>query len=279
MLFFIYCQMSLYDDIKGTKNQNRLRISVVQGGVKQLARLLNFFKKDTFSDRLIKIQSGDSEEREKLIQEYIPFVIKTISNHINRYLESENSEEYSIGLEAFNEALDKYEASRGSFIGFAELVIKSRITDYLRKIKKHSKTLSINQLEESEENWSSDSLKTEDFTEKIALKEEIQALEKQLKAFDITFQNLVEEAPKHRDTRSKALEIAGFIVNHQELRDELMRKKNLPSSRLVQDMGVTIKMLKRSRKFIIATVLILDSELDGLKQYISGGKGGVSHGL
>ncbi|AOT73072.1 RNA polymerase sigma-I factor [Geosporobacter ferrireducens] len=244
-----------------------------------MARLLNFFKKDTFSDRLIKIQSGDSEEREKLIQEYIPFVIKTISNHINRYLESENSEEYSIGLEAFNEALDKYEASRGSFIGFAELVIKSRITDYLRKIKKHSKTLSINQLEESEENWSSDSLKTEDFTEKIALKEEIQALEKQLKAFDITFQNLVEEAPKHRDTRSKALEIAGFIVNHQELRDELMRKKNLPSSRLVQDMGVTIKMLKRSRKFIIATVLILDSELDGLKQYISGGKGGVSHGL
>ena len=256
-----------------------LRISVVQGGVKPLARLLNFFKKDTFSDRLQKIQLGDSEEREKLIQEYIPFVIKTISNHINRYLEPENSEEYSIGLEAFNEAIDKYQASRGNFIGFAELVIKSRITDYLRKIKKHSMTLSIDQLEASEENWSSDHLKTADFTEKVALKEEILTLEKRLKAFEITFQDLVQEAPKHNDTRIKAVEIARFIANNQVLKDELMRKKNLPSSRLVQDLGVTIKMLKRSRKFIIVTVLILDSELDGLKQYIMGIEGGVSHGL
>lgn len=265
--------------IEGTQNSDKVRISVVQGGVKQLARLLNFFKKDTFSDRLQKIKSGDSEEREKLIQEYIPFVIKTVSNHINRYLESENSEEYSIGLEAFNEAIDKYESSRGNFISFAELVIKSRITDYLRKVKKHSMTLSIDQLEKGEEKWSHDNLRTEDFTERIALKDEIQILEKRLSAFEISFQDLVEEAPKHSDTRGKAIEISKYIVGHQELKDELMRKKTLPSSRLVQETNVTIKMLKRSRKFIIATALILDSDLDGLKQYILGSKGGVSHGL
>ena len=87
-------------------------------------RLLEIFRSDSIVSRLDKAKAGDSLEREKLIQEYIPFIIKTVSNKINRYIESENSEEYSIGLMAFNEAIEKYEKTKGSFIAFAELVIK-----------------------------------------------------------------------------------------------------------------------------------------------------------
>ncbi|MEW9123814.1 MAG: RNA polymerase sigma-I factor [Thermotaleaceae bacterium] len=243
-----------------------------------MARLFNFLKKDTFTNRLTKIKSGNKEEREKFIEEYIPFVIKTISNHINCYLDSKNCDEYSIGLEAFNEAIDKYEVAKGAFIPFAELVIKSRITDYLRKVKKHEKNLSIHQLEE-EGHWIEAQRDVEDLIETIELKEEIKILEERLKTFQISFRDLAAESPKHRDTRKNAIEIARFIVKEERLKDELLRKKVLPNSQLVQRMDVTMKMLKRSRKFIIATVLILDSELEGLKQYIEEGKGGASHGI
>lgn len=85
-----------------------------------MARLFDVLKKDSLTKRLKKVKQGDEEEREKIIQEYIPFIIKTISDKMNRYIESENSEEYSIGMEAFNEAIDKYDFSRGSFITFAD---------------------------------------------------------------------------------------------------------------------------------------------------------------
>lgn len=80
---------------------------------------------------------GDKQEREKIIEEYIPFIMKTVSTVTNKYIESENSEEYSVGLEAFNEAINKYDSKSGNFISFAKIVISSRTKDYLRKTKKN----------------------------------------------------------------------------------------------------------------------------------------------
>ncbi len=42
-------------------------------------------------------------------------------------------EELSIALMAFNEAIDGYDTSKGSFLSFAKLVINRRLIDYLRK--------------------------------------------------------------------------------------------------------------------------------------------------
>jgi len=238
-------------------------------------RLLEIFRSDSIVSRLDKAKAGDSLEREKLIQEYIPFIIKTVSNKINRYIESENSEEYSIGLMAFNEAIEKYEKTKGSFIAFAELVIKSRITDFLRKSIKYNETFLLNNFEEREVDSEIVHNPSNDFSEAIDLKDEIKELEKTLRIFDITFSDLVKEAPKHADTREKSLMIAKYIASNPELKEELLRKKNLPSSQLVKALDITPKILKRSRKFIIATVLIIDSDLDIIRDYISKVGGGV----
>ncbi|MCT4619072.1 MAG: RNA polymerase sigma-I factor [Marinisporobacter sp.] len=244
-----------------------------------MARLFDFFRRDSLTKRLEKIKKGSTQEREKIIQEYIPFIIKTLSDKLNKYIESENSEEYSIGIEAFNEAIDKYEPSRGSFIGFAEIVIKNRIIDYLRKNSKHNKVVPISQFEDDEKNKTEKYFQTEDFTESFTLKNEIKELEEKLKSFHITFFDLEEEAPKHMDTRANALRIAKYIANDKELKESLMKKKTLPSKRIIEEMGVTIKILKRSRKFIIATVVILGSDLEQLKSYIGQTLGGVQSGL
>ncbi|WP_176461696.1 RNA polymerase sigma-I factor [Anaeromicrobium sediminis] len=244
-----------------------------------MARLFDFFRKDSLTKRLEKIKNGSTQEREKIIEEYIPFIIKTISNKLNKYIESENSEEYSIGIEAFNEAIDKYEPSRGSFIGFAEIVIKNRITDYLRKNSKHNKVVPISQFEEDEKDKLQKHFQMEDFTKSLTLKNEIKELEERLKPFDITFFDLVEEAPKHVDTRANGLRIAKHIANNKELKEALMRKKTLPSKKIIEELDVTAKILKRSRKFIIATVVILGSDLELLKNYIGQTLGGVQSGL
>lgn len=241
-----------------------------------MARLINFFKKDSLTNRLDKIKQGNKEERENLIQEYIPFIIKTVSSKTNRYIESENSEEFSIGLEAFNQAIDKYDKDKGAFIAFAELVIQSRITDYMRQTKKFNTTIPISQFEEEESYILEESLRTEDFSKEYELKDEIEEFEQSLKEFDISFSDLVKEAPKHKDTRLNAMSIARYISENHGLKEELMRKKTLPGSKLIKELDITLKVLKRSRKFIIAAVLIYDSDLDILKQYISNLEGGAA---
>ncbi|QZY54241.1 RNA polymerase sigma-I factor [Crassaminicella profunda] len=244
-----------------------------------MARLLNFFTRDSLTKRLEKVKQGDTEEREKIIKEYIPFIIKTVSDKLNRYIEAENSEELSIGIEAFNEAIDRYEPKRGNFIGFAELVIKNRIIDELRKSSKHKKTILISQFEEDDNEKLQKHFSVEDFTEKITLKEEIKEFEEKLKIFQITFSELVQEAPKHMDTRINGIRIAQYIVDHKALKEELFRKKMLPSKKLIDGLGVSAKILKRSRKFIIATVIILEGDFEKLRNYIGSSKGGVAGGL
>lgn len=237
--------------------------------------LLKIFKKNSLVKRLDRIKMGDKLEREKIIEEYIPFIIKTVSSVTNRYIESENSEEYSVGLEAFNEAINKYESKSGNFISFAKIVISSRTKDYLRKIKKDSKVISINQFPKEEQENIHNNLKTQDFVESVVLKEEIKTFENKLNGFDITFNDLLNEAPKHNDTRINAINIAKYIFENNSIKMELMEKKRIPNSKIIKDLNVTQKILKRSRKFIIAAVIILEGDSDLLKSYITLDKEGV----
>jgi RNA polymerase sigma factor len=227
--------------------------------VHKLSRLIDFFHSNSVVHRLQRIKDGDEVERERVIEEYIPFIIKSVSSCINHYIETENSEEYSVGIQAFNEAIDKYDRSKGKFISFARLVIQSRMTDYIRKTANKVETVPLQDIETRGKDC---------FTEQLLFKEEIKEFEMKLKDFNITLEDLVTESPKHVDTRANAVKIAKHIVNHPEIKTELFRKKTLPVTQLIRTIDVTEKILKRSRKFIIATVLILDSDSEKLKTYV-----------
>lgn len=229
-------------------------------------------KKTSIEERFKVIKEGNEEERERLISEYTPFIIKTITNITNKYIEVENNDEYSIGLEAFNEAIDRYNFDKGNFISYAETVIRSRIIDYQRKEKRRNKIISIN--EEKEEGIKiEDTLKTEDFTEGYDIKDQIARFELKLKEFGITLNELIEDSPKHIDTKLNAIRIAKVIAEDKEIKEELYRRKILPAKAVMEKVDVTKKVLKGNRKFIIATVLILDSELDVMKDYVLGIEG------
>lgn len=234
-----------------------------------MAKILNLFKneKETLEKRLNRISNGDREEREKLILEYTPFIIKTITEVINRYIETENDDEYSIGLQAFDEAITKYNPNKGKFLSFAKLLIRNRIIDFLRKETSSKTFVHINAGNDFEEaHFTSD--KEYDFVESFSFRQELLEFQKKLKDFDILLDDLVEGSPKHKDTRLNAIRIARHIVEDKEILQALYMKKAMPVQKVISRIDTSNKVLKRNRKFIIATALILDSKSEFLKSYV-----------
>ncbi|MGV3487843.1 MAG: sigma factor, partial [Tuberibacillus sp.] len=77
-------------------------------------------------DKIFKIQNGDERLRNRVITNYQPFVKKVASKVCNRFID-QTMDEYSIGLFAFNEAINQYKDSQGTrFLTFADMVIRRR---------------------------------------------------------------------------------------------------------------------------------------------------------
>lgn len=214
---------------------------------------------------LIK-QFNDKAQRNQLIEDFIPFIIKTVSDQLNKYIEIENNDEFSVGLIAFDEAIDKYIPGKGHFLKFAELVIRNRVKDSLRKDRFRDKEVPIDQDAEGniffrvEQNCSQE--------ESLILRDEIKRYENELQLFSISFEDLVEETPKHEDTRQNAIHLAEEISSDQPLVDELYRKKKLPVNKIVLKYRTTKKILKRSRKYIISLVIVFTGNFDQIRSWV-----------
>lgn len=234
-------------------------------------------KKHTLEETVLLIQKGDRELQNELIDQYKPFVAKAVSSVCKRYI-SENDDEFSIGLIAFNDAIEKYSTDKGSsLLAFAELVIKRKVIDYIRKEARQPYTVHLD-LNENEENETSQSkvesdLSTEDYRKKIEQehrKEEIGYFQHRLKEFKLTFNEIVEQSPKHYDARQNALLVARKLVEDEELRNFLFHKKQLPVKHLEGKVQVSRKTIERNRKYIIAMAIILSGDFVYLKDYVKG---------
>ncbi|SDK92238.1 RNA polymerase sigma-I factor [Natronincola ferrireducens] len=235
-----------------------------------MPKLLNFFKKKrTIEERVKKIQQGDGEEKERLIKEYIPFIMKTLSNQLNRYVDMENDDVFSIGLMAFNESIDKYEEGKGNFLTFASVVIKNRVIDQLRKESKISEKIVITQFtNEDDEEYEGTVGAVEGFEAQIELKADLADLINKMKAFDVSLDDLIKEAPKHKKTRATAIKIGRYIYMTPNLKEKFLKTKTLPITEITKVLHISKKVIQGSRKFIIAVILILESDLDTLKEYL-----------
>ncbi|RSD28250.1 RNA polymerase sigma factor SigI [Mesobacillus subterraneus] len=224
-----------------------------------------------------KIHQGDTALREELIDSYKPFIAKTVSSVCKRYIH-ESDDEFSIGLIAFNEAIQKYSSDKGnSLLSFAEVMIKRRVIDYIRQ-QSRNQNLSFNLSndpaeEEQQRSTIEDELSLDEFrkkTEQELRREEILQFQGILKDFDLSFQDLLEQSPKHADARKNAMLVAMAMVEHEELKGFLLDKKRLPIKQLEEMVKVSRKTIERNRKYIIAIALILIGDYLYLKDYIKG---------
>jgi len=217
-------------------------------------------KNKSLETEIIEIQQGDAVLRNEILQEYHPFIKSVLSKVLNEYIEKEH-EYFSIGLLAFNEAIDRYDENKGKFLSFAGMVIKSRLIDELRKRNK----LEAREIEGDEE---LQVIESPNFEKRLEDQLEIEIFKNRIEAFGFDLETLIDTAPKHEKTREKAIEIARVLYEDEDLRNTFFKTKKLPAKGLQKKAGATRRVLQRSRNFIIAVFFILDSDLEVLKKYV-----------
>lgn len=232
-------------------------------------------KKNTLEETVLNIQKGNETLKNDLIKQYQPFIAKTVSSVCKRYID-ESADEFSIGLIAFNEAIEKYSIDKGSsLLAFAEVLIKRRTIDYIRKqARNRSIPFDMNQSTEEDgtPNFEID-LSLEEFQKEVEAecrKDEIRHYQLILNEFGLSFHDLVEHSPKHVDARQNAIKIAHILVSNPELKEQLFTKKQLPIKKLENLVHVSRKTIERNRKYIIAISIILTGDYVYLKDYLKG---------
>lgn len=232
---------------------------------------------------LSKAKSGDEHARNKLIGAFTPFVLKVAARVSGRYLRVGEDEEVSVGLMAFNEAVNAFDADRGvAFLSFAETVIRRRLIDYYRKAARtNRREIPLSELANLEDDTESGSRLT--YVEaRLAAENYQQAVEAQdrrreiaryrvlLKEFGLSFDELVKLAPKRVDARERAMRVAGILADTERYRKHLLKRRTLPLKLLESDKRIELsrKTIERQRKYIIAIAILLIHDFEQLSGYI-----------
>ncbi len=198
---------------------------------------------------------SSNEKREIFIAEHIPFIVYTTSNILGRYLSVENDEEYSVALEAFNSAVDTYDALQSKFETYATTVIRNKLIDYHRSQKKHYGQETLN----------------EDLaapTSDEDLKMEIEELSEKLKVFGMTFDELVDISPSHKDSRIKAVEVGIQASEEKNIIIQLYSTLKLPVKEILKKIKVSRRFVYLHRQFILVIIVIFKENFSTLKEWI-----------
>lgn len=219
------------------------------------------------------IKNGDRTARDKLIEEYKPFILKTANFFCKRMLEWGRDDELSIALMAFNSAIDTFNPDKQiPFLAFCRIVILSRLKDHFRKESKHQNSYLLNDEKFSdllEGKTARD--KYFNWTIEDERRKELEQFEEVLSDYSISFGDLVDVSPRHRDYRLSLFKAASKLSGAPGMMEHLTNKKQLPLMELEKLTGIKRKTLERGRKFIIASAIILNrpEEFIYLRSYIN----------
>ncbi|MDA8337449.1 MAG: sigma factor, partial [Peptococcaceae bacterium] len=183
--------------------------------------------------------------------------------------------------------VDRFDPGRGiPFLAFARLVIRSRLNDHLRREGKKPLLESVVTSEDGQE-LENPALTAQARERYLADNEaaeragEIAEFGKLLAEYGLSFDELVQVSPSHRDTRRTLQQCARVLAGRPELMTALKERGRLPIGDLQKATGVHMKTLERGRKYIIAMAFLLDGreEFIYLYEYVKGiWEGGGDHG-
>ena len=223
--------------------------------------------------RAVKAKS-DLDERNRFLQDNEQHILR-LTGKITHSSVTKSDDEWAIALSAVNEAIDRYDSDRGDFWNLAAALIKNRITDEFRKNSRFAErpvdpeAFDGNTKEEStdlaaELEVSENAYISPDTT----LKDEIDALEAELAAYNISFFDLEESSPKAVKTRNACAEVIKAIFLPPPLVEALKRLKKLPVKDLIKRSGISNKLIDKHRKYLVTGALILDGDYPALSEYL-----------
>lgn len=217
-------------------------------------------------ERVLAAQK-DKQLRNEIILEYQNFISSCAAKSVGRYI-TDQDDEWSVALIAFDEAITKYDRLKGTFIHFASINIKSRLIDHLRKENKKDKPLLFSSLTERDKEGNESDFDAEDLKSKPNdAKYEIEALTEELKAYQISFFDLPLVTPKSQKTKSACIDAIRYILRNTLLTDNIKTKGTLPIKELTEDLNIHRKVIERHRKYIIAVIVILTGDYGMIAEY------------
>lgn len=249
-------------------------------------RFTSWFKRkqpegEKLDEMIMNAKNGNEAIRNQLLEQYKPFIKKCSSKATGRFI-SDSMDEFSVGLIAFNEAIDQFNQEQGHFLSFASVVIQRRVIDYIRKEGRVHQHIVYEQVTYEEDEINNESYFEQQKSmqiyegeiEKLNRVEEIKEYQKLLSEYDITFLALSEQCPKHIDARENAKQIAKLLASDPELSHYLFEKKRLPIKKLEERVKSSRKTIERNRNYIIAVALIYIGGFQALQSYIAPEEGG-----
>lgn len=228
-------------------------------------------------EQVRRVQEGDNGLRNQLITDYQPYVAKVTGRFCKRYIDPARDDEYSVALDAFNEAIDSYSAESGrSFLGFAETVIRRRLIDYIRKEQRFGQQIPYSSFDiEDEEDQVVNPVEIRESLDRYEQDRiveerrwEIALYSEELSAYGLTFSELADHAPKHADSRRALIGIARQMAADEALMAQFRSTGLLPIKALLERVNVSRKTLERNRKYIIAVALIFAGTYPYLLDYL-----------
>jgi RNA polymerase sigma factor len=237
-------------------------------------RKRNVFKNISLNDLIDEIRQGNEKLRNDLIVENIDYIKGIVCNITKKFGDIESTDEYSIGLQGFNEAIDCYDSNKNdNFYNFSSLIIKRRLINFYKSNSRQNNIVPFSSLEKGERTYL-ESVKENVMDEEEIFKIEIKEYREKLSEFKITLSDLIEHSPKRKDSRKLCMEMARFVAYNSLFFSNLERKKTLPYKELIKHFGINKKTVERNRKFIIASALIYGNGFQMLRDFLKENKMG-----
>ena len=199
------------------------------------------------------------QQFESLVKEYRQSMLACASRTVKHFV-TEQDEEWSVTLQAFYEAVKGYDSAKGEFWPFTSVIIRRRLTDWMRDLYRHreEEQEEVPETVQDKENWPG----------QYTIKDEIEAVQGELKAFGFSFFDLVESSPKAEKSRKKCAAVIASLVQKEELFRSMKETGTLPMKSLIRASGISGKVIEKHRRYIIAAAIILQGEYPLLAEYL-----------
>ena len=236
---------------------------------------------DDLQERVLAAKEDDALFTQ-LVEEHKAWILSCASRSAGHFV-TDSDDEWSIALMAFSEAVQSYDAEKGSFRSLASVVIRRRVTDYLRSEGKHGTEIVVmpgafeGELEEDDahgvilhvQQRVADDSMAEAFDDSVSrAREEIAEMQDILHEYGFSFFDLAECSPKAEKTKKSCGQAIRTMIASAILMAKMRLKRLLPIRELSEQSGVVRKILDRHRRYIIAGSEILDGDFPILASYL-----------
>lgn len=226
-------------------------------------------------DTLVIRAKNDNTVKENLIRQYEIYILKCTSRICHRYI-TKSDDEWSISLIAFSQAIESYDLDKGSFLKFAELVIKRRLIDYSKSQGKYRSEVIVDPIVfdspvEEEEEYLQLHIEIAgkiSYQEDGDIKLEIEAINLILSHYGISFFDLSECSPHASKTRKACAKAVNYLLENPVLVHEMRDTRQLSLKIIEKNTKVPRKILERHRKYIIAAIEILTGDYPKIAEYL-----------